>query len=600
MPSSVEYSLFLEVALKSTALLGVAWLAGWFLRARAAAIRHQVWSVAFAALLLLPLLSMALPALRVPVASSLLAPVFVFRTNVLGTSVEPAGPTSARQAMSVPEKFTPWANWGEILMAIWAAGAAVSLMQMLIGWVAVERMRREAKPCRIPSFDSVKGLLGIVGDVNLLETARGRMPGTYGLFRPTIFVPSDAMGWDEERQRVVLLHELAHVRRRDAATQLLARAALALHWWNPLVWFAWREFLKERERAADDLVLGAGAEASGYASQLLEIARSMQMPAAYGWAALAMARRSQLEDRLLAILDSGRDRKTPRRATAIALAAVAMGAIIPLAALHAQSKATADDRMSARSAAAFLIDEGNVERGRRNFDQAKELFGKAAQAAGSGPEAATALIDRGEIELSMKDYARAADDFEKAQAADAGKTSEARMWMAVTQERQNNLATADGLYQGALAVEDPHSGFAATIMELYARLLQQEGKTDEAKKIRGEAADIRDSLAMAKRQPSGPDLHRIGGNINAPVLVSKVEPDYTEEARIANYDGTVLLSVEVGADGIVSNINVVRGLGLGLDQKAVEAVGQWRFMPATENGQPVKVAAQIEVNFRLL
>jgi len=346
-------------------------------------------------------------------------------------------------------------------------------------------------------------------------------------------------------------------------------------------------------------VLGAGAEAAGYASELLEIARSMQMPAAYGWAALAMARRSQLEDRLLAILDSGRDRQTPRKASAIVFAA-AIGIIFPVAALHAQSKAAGDDRLSAISAAQFLIDEGNQARGQRQFDQAKELYGKAVAVAGSGPRAATALLDRGEIELSMKDYAVAADDFEKAQAADSGKIAEAKMWMAITQERQNNLEAADGLYQGALAAEDAHSDFAATIMELYARLLQQEGKTEEAKKIRGEAADIRDSLAMSKRQPSGPDVHRIGGDVRTPVLVSKVEPEYTEEARIAKYDGTVLLFVEIGADGIVGNINVVRGLGLGLDQKAVKAVSQWRFLPGTENGQAVKVAAQIEVNFRLL
>jgi beta-lactamase regulating signal transducer with metallopeptidase domain len=429
--------------------------------------------------------------------------------------------------MTLPEKFTPWADWGQMLMAIWALGAAVSFAQMLIGWAVVERLRRSAKPCELRPFQLLKDSLGIAGEFNLLETARGSMPSTYGLFRPAIFVPGDIKEWDADRQKIVLLHELAHVRRRDAATHLLARAALALYWWNPLVWFAWREFVKERERAADDLVLGAGAEAAGYASELLEIARSMQMPAAYGWAALAMARRSQLEDRLLAILDSGRDRQTPRKASAIVFAA-AIGIIFPVAALHAQSKAAGDDRLSAISAAQFLIDEGNQARGQRQFDQAKELYGKAVAVAGSGPRAATALLDRGEIELSMKDYAVAADDFEKAQAADSGKIAEAKMWMAITQERQNNLEAADGLYQGALAAEDAHSDFAATIMELYARLLQQEGKTEEAKKIRGEAADIRDSLAMSKRQPSGPDVHRIGGDVRTPVLVSKVEPEYTE------------------------------------------------------------------------
>jgi TonB family protein len=587
------------MALKSTMLMGVAWLAVCLLRARSAAVRHQVWSVVFAALLLLPLLSTALPALRVPVASSLVRPELVFRTNVLGSSMEPAG-QAARHGISVPGEFTPWADWDEMLMAIWALGAAMSVAQMLIGWVAVERLRRGAQPCELRQFQVLKDLLGITGEVNLVETARGSMPSTYGLFPPTIFLPSDGKEWDEERQRAVLLHELAHVRRRDAATHVLARATLAFYWWNPIVWFAWHEFLKERERAADDLVLVAGAEASGYASQLLEIARSMQMPAAYGWAAMAMARRSQLEDRLLAILDSGRDRRTPRRGTAVALA-IALAILFPVAALHAKSEAAAG-QTSGDSLAGGLIKQGNVARGHRKFDQAKELYGKAADAAGSGPEAATALIDRGEIELSTKDYALAAVDFEKAQAADSGKTAEAKMWMAMTQERQNNLDAADGLYQGALAAEDPHVAAAATIMELYGKLLRAQGREDDAKKMLGQAFDIRQALMaeIEKSQPPGPDVHRIGGDVKAPILVSKLEPEYTEEARIAKYDGSVLLSVEVGADGIVRNIRVMRGLGLGLDQKAVEAVRQWRFEPGTENGHAVTVAAHIEVNFRLL
>jgi TonB family protein len=589
----------MEMTLKSTALIGVAWLAVRLLRARAAAVRHQVWAVACAALLLLPLLATSLPALRVPVRSSFVKPELVFRTNVLGASEELSG-TAARNAVSLPGKFTPWADWGEMLMAIWALGAALSFAQMLIGWVAIERLRRAAKPYQIRSFDSMKKKLGVTGEVHLLETARGSMPSTYGLFRPTIFVPADAREWDEERQRVVLLHELAHVRRKDAATHLLGRAALALYWWNPLVWFAWREFLKERERAADDLVLGAGAEAAGYASQLLEIARSMQMPAAYGWAALAMARRSQLEDRLLAILDAGRDRRIPRRASVIALVA-ALAILFPVAALHAKSEAAAGQTRG-DSVAGGLIQEGNVARGQRRFDRAKELYGKAADAAGSGPEAATALIDRGEIELSMKDYALAGDDFEKAQAADSEKTGEARMWMAITQERQNNLEAADGLYQSALAAEDPHVAVAATIMELYGKLLREQGREDDAKKMLGQAFDIREALMAdtARSQPAGADVHKIGGDVKAPVLLSKIEPEYSEEARVAKYDGSVLLSVEVGVDGIIRNIRVMRGLGLGLDQKAVEAVRQWKFKPGTENGQPVTVAAHIEVNFRLL
>jgi TonB family protein len=95
-------------------------------------------------------------------------------------------------------------------------------------------------------------------------------------------------------------------------------------------------------------------------------------------------------------------------------------------------------------------------------------------------------------------------------------------------------------------------------------------------------------------------VYRIGTGISPPALLSKVEPEYSEEARKAKYQGTVLLSVEVDASGRAQNIRVLHSLGLGLDEKAMEAVKKWRFRPGTKDGKPVTVAAQIEVNFRLL
>ncbi len=98
----------------------------------------------------------------------------------------------------------------------------------------------------------------------------------------------------------------------------------------------------------------------------------------------------------------------------------------------------------------------------------------------------------------------------------------------------------------------------------------------------------------------GGGVFRVGGGVTAPVLLHKVEPEYSEEARKAKYQGTVLLYIEVSPDGRATNIRVQRSLGLGLDEKAIEAVKQWKFKPGYKNGQPVTVAAQIEVNFRLL
>ncbi|HEU0119088.1 MAG TPA: energy transducer TonB [Bryobacteraceae bacterium] len=98
----------------------------------------------------------------------------------------------------------------------------------------------------------------------------------------------------------------------------------------------------------------------------------------------------------------------------------------------------------------------------------------------------------------------------------------------------------------------------------------------------------------------GGGAYRIGGGVSAPSVLSKVEPEYSEEARKAKFQGTVMLYIEVDENGKPKNLRVVRGVGLGLDEKAIEAVSRWKFRPGFKDGKPVTVAATVEVNFRLL
>ena len=152
------------------------------------------------------------------------------------------------------------------------------------------------------------------------------MPVATGLFRPSVIMPADADTWSESRLRVVLLHELAHVKRRDCLTHVLAQAACAFYWFNPLAWLAVKRARAERERACDDLVLACGTRGSDYADLLLEMARVLRgdrFPALLGGASLAMAHRSQLEGRLMAILDPRVPRSGLTRARALAVVAVA-------------------------------------------------------------------------------------------------------------------------------------------------------------------------------------------------------------------------------------------------------------------------------------
>jgi TonB family protein len=98
----------------------------------------------------------------------------------------------------------------------------------------------------------------------------------------------------------------------------------------------------------------------------------------------------------------------------------------------------------------------------------------------------------------------------------------------------------------------------------------------------------------------GGGVYKIGGGVSAPVPIFKPEPEYSEEARKAKFQGAVLLSIVILPDGSTSNIRVVRPLGLGLDEKAIEAVQKWKFRPSLKDGKAVAVSANVEVNFRLL
>jgi TonB family protein len=98
----------------------------------------------------------------------------------------------------------------------------------------------------------------------------------------------------------------------------------------------------------------------------------------------------------------------------------------------------------------------------------------------------------------------------------------------------------------------------------------------------------------------GGGVFRAGGGVTAPSLIYKVEPEYSEEARKAKYQGVVVLYVEVDPSGRAENVRVLHSMGLGLDEKAIEAVKKWRFRPGYKDGKPVTVAALVEVNFRLL
>jgi beta-lactamase regulating signal transducer with metallopeptidase domain len=298
--------------LRATLLLTLACLAATTLRRSSAAARHLVWAATLTGLLALPLFALLVPS--VPV------------TMPRAVDVTP---------VAVP---APTADWSWILWTVWACGAAVVIARLAVGLTRVRLIATRAATATSPRWEhllaTAAARVGVRRAVALRIGSPGTVPVTCGTIHPMIILPPDAESWADERVTLVLTHELAHVRRLDVLTHITGQLALAAFWFHPLTWLATARLRRERERACDDLVIATGARPSRYAHDLLTLVDTLRATPAPAAAALAMARRTEIEGRLVAILDASTRRTPvgPRRL--IASLGVAAGTVLLLAALR--------------------------------------------------------------------------------------------------------------------------------------------------------------------------------------------------------------------------------------------------------------------------
>ena len=227
------------------------------------------------------------------------------------------------------------ASWPKWVLSIWALGAAVPLARLVVGRLMRQLLGRDSRPVtdpkRLDIFNQTVSAMGIRRSVQLVESDRISVPITWGCWWAVVAVPSASESWSEAKWRVVLLHELTHVRRGDCLSQLVSQLACVVHWFNPLVWFGARSLRLEGERACDEEVVRAGTRASDYAGHLLEIAQACRPRDWTASATVGMARRSQLEGRLLSILGPVRSHVASTRLRRVATAVVG-GIILSVAA----------------------------------------------------------------------------------------------------------------------------------------------------------------------------------------------------------------------------------------------------------------------------
>jgi beta-lactamase regulating signal transducer with metallopeptidase domain len=389
----------LDASLKGLVLLAMAGVLVLAMRKASAAARQMVWLLAMAGLIILPPASMCLPSWEilptwadVEIAAPTAPPAGDSSTITIpilpvgpSRGTDQAGPTAVTPAPSqsrragayssrlvagkAPEQTRSDTNptaataaaggsartrtsWlAPLVVAVWLIGTLVCLLPLVLGRVSLWRLARRAEAIAGGSWIALHrraaAAIGLRQGVAILQSHGEPMPMVWGTLKPKLLLPAEAEGWPPDRRWVVLLHELAHVKRRDCLAKLVAHMACAVYWFNPLCWIAFKLMQREAEVACDDLVLNCAAPAairtdkaravrpSDYAQHLLEIASGLKSGMLTTYSSIAMARKSKLEERVSAILDAHRNRRAMTRIGILVAAVIVAAVAIPLATIHA-------------------------------------------------------------------------------------------------------------------------------------------------------------------------------------------------------------------------------------------------------------------------
>lgn len=291
----ISIAAFVSFIVKGFVVLTFSTLIALALRRGSASSQHAVWVISFIALILVSAVSLS--GLSWPEATVLPFPSITSESYLNQVVIE---------SSSELEKIGFW------LLAIWATGVGL----LLAKWFqAIRSARRivngadiEYDRAWLSVLESACEQIGLRKNVRLLRSQKVKVPIAWGFFRPAVIIPLSSVRWDDDRRKAVLLHELAHIKRNDAWTQVLAQIAVILHWPNLLVWNAYRRYIESRERACDDVVIVAGVSSPDYAAHLVAIARELCNKENLFSAAQSVAGGGELSVRVSSILDSKRCR----------------------------------------------------------------------------------------------------------------------------------------------------------------------------------------------------------------------------------------------------------------------------------------------------
>ena len=528
----------IECILRVTLLLLVAFAIAFLMRRESAAFRHLLWMIALALVSLTPLLMITGPRwLPRPSTLTLRSP---FSISAVHPTEPVVGPTPARtlNGASWPDLSLP-----NVFALLWAAGLLAAVLRLLHGHRMSWRLRRHCRPIEAVQLAERTQLpVQHFSGVRFAESSAVVVPMTLGIWAPLILLPVSGAQWQASRLRSVLLHELAHVRRRDCLVQALAGFVCALYWFHPLLWSALAHLRAESERASDDAVLNFGVAPDHYASDLLEIARTTPMKGNYP---MSLAFTSQLERRIVRLLDPQAKRKPMGFLQTAIASLVAIALLSPVAFMQAQEANTGT------------------------------LAGVVADPSGAMVPGVDVILARGSTMLRKT----------KADAAGAWQFAD------VDPGEYALLVSAPGFWPFLQADVGVAAGRRTTVEASLAVESRSETLT-----VVAQGVTPTKSGAAARR----PVRIRVGGNVQTAKVLSQIQPVYPDSARQQGIEGTVNLQAVIGTNGGIVDARVVSASGSeALAQAALAAVRAWHYEPTLLNGQPVEVLTEVAIDFRL-
>jgi len=424
------------LTLRSTVVLSVALGLGLLLRRSSAVARHRLLTLTAVGLLALPVLSWVLPSLELPLVFSGLGQP---RSTAVAAWATPAetttlleehggplpGPAGAHAAAPDtaprPAQFDYVAACAVAAVAAWSIGVAAALAGLGLALRRERRLLAASHPLDGPwraTLDEARRTLALARPVRLLTSDAIETPLTCGWPRPAVFLPPIAERWSEDRRRLVVQHELVHVVRGDGLRRLAWRLVAALYWFHPLARIAERQAVLVGEHACDETVVRLGTRPSLYARHLLDIAGALcGQPAPFA-SALPMVERSQLERRLVMILDTN-PTLSRGRVLAIACTAFLAATVVSVAcAAQARSKRATDPATVSSSQESVTFDgfsgttvDGDYTSLQRDFGDGRRisarihgpvLFDERTGAIRELPRGSSVLIETRELQKNSQ------------------------------------------------------------------------------------------------------------------------------------------------------------------------------------------------------